>query len=104
MLSTRYNSPMTATRFDERGENSEGRRIRGGENGVFVKQPANLENGRDEEEAVDGEHVIWRCSRRTGNGSYDGVKPDKGNKEEGDTALTIVAWLRENSRSPGEWY
>jgi hypothetical protein len=49
--------------------------------GVVVKQPANLENGRAEEE-VDGEHVIWWCSRRTGNGSYDGVKPDKGNEEE----------------------
>ena len=42
---------------------------------------ANLENGRAEEEAVDGEHVIWWCSRRTGNGSYDGVKPDKANQE-----------------------
>jgi hypothetical protein len=31
---------------------------------------------------VDGEYVIWWCSRRTGNGSYDGVKPDKGNEEE----------------------
>jgi hypothetical protein len=40
-----------------------------------------LENGRAEEEEVDGEYVIWWCSRRTGNGSYDGVKPDKGNKE-----------------------
>ena len=104
MLSTRHNSPMTATRYDERGDNGERRRIWGGEDGVIVKQLANLENGRAEEEAVDGEHVIWRCSRRTGNGSYDGVKPDEANKEEGDTALTIVAWLRENSQSPGEWY
>ena len=52
----------------------------GGEDGVVVKQPrkqpANLENGRAEEEEVDGEHVIGWCSRRTG------VKPDKGNKDE----------------------
>ena len=45
-------------------------------------------------EVVDGEHVIalgW-CSRRTGNGSYDSVKPDKANEElRKDTALTIVA-------------
>ena len=67
---------------------------------MVVKQPASLENGRAEEEAVDGEHVIWRCSRRTGNGSYDGVKPDKGNEElrEKDTVLRIAAWLRENSQ------
>ena len=44
--------------------------------------------------------VKW-CSRRTGNGTYDGVKPDKGNKEE-DTALMIVAWLRENGQWLGE--
>ena len=38
-------------------------------------------------------------------GRMIGVKPDKANKEEGDTALTmIVAWLRENSQLPGEWY
>ena len=67
-----------------------------------MKQRANLENGRAEEEEVDGEHVIWRCSRRTGNGSYDGVKPDKANKDEKDTALRIVAWLRGNSQWPGE--
>ena len=48
---------------------------------VVVKQPASLENGRAEEGAVDGEHVIGRCSRRTGNGSYDGVKPDKASEE-----------------------
>ena len=61
-----------------------------------------LENGRAEEEAVDGEHVIWWSNRRRGNGSYDGVKPDKGNKAEKDTALRIVAWLRENGQWPGE--
>ena len=67
-----------------------------------MKQPANLKNGRAEEEAVNGEHVIWLCSRRTGNGSYDGVKPDKGNKVEKDATLTIVAWLRENGQWLGE--
>ena len=36
--------------------------MRGGEDGVVVKQPASLENERAEEEAVDGERVIWRCS------------------------------------------
>ena len=67
-----------------------------------MKQPANLENGRAEEEEVDGEHVIGWCSRRTGNGSYDGVKPDKDNKEEEDIVLRIVAWLRENGQWLGE--
>ena len=67
-----------------------------------MKQPDNLENRRAEEEEVDGENVIGWCSRRTGNGSYDGVKPDKGNKDEKDTALRIVAWPRENSQWPGE--
>ena len=67
-----------------------------------MKQPANLKNGRAEGEEVDGEHVIGWCSRRTGNGSYDDVKPDKTNKEEKDTALRIVAWLRENGQWPGE--
>ena len=46
--------------------------------------------------------VIWQRSRRTGNGSYDGVKPDKANEEEKDTALKIVAWLRENGQWPSE--
>ena len=46
--------------------------------------------------------VIWQRSGWTGNGSYDGVKPDKGNKAEKDTALRIVAWLRENGQWPGE--
>ena len=52
-----------------------------GEDAVVVKQPANLENGRAEEEEVDGEQVIWLCNRRTGNRSYDAVKPDKANEE-----------------------
>ena len=67
-----------------------------------MQQPANLKDGRAEEEEVDGQHVIGWCNRRTGNGSYDGVKSDKANKEEKDTALTIVAWLRENGQWPGE--
>ena len=41
-------------------------------------------------------------NRRTGNGSYDGLKPGKGNKEEQDTALRIAAWLRDNGQWPGE--
>ena len=41
--------------------------------GVVVQQRASLENGRTKEEEVDGEHVIGRCGRRTGNGLYDGV-------------------------------
>ena len=55
------------------GENGEGKGIWGGEDGVFVKQPDNLENGRAEEEEVGGERVIWWCNRRMGNGSYEGV-------------------------------
>jgi hypothetical protein len=41
---------MTATRSEERARMMNGRRIWGGEEGVVVKQPANLENGRAEEE------------------------------------------------------
>ena len=48
---------------------------------MVVKQPANMENGRDEKEEVNGEQVIRWCSHRTGNGSYDGVQPDNGNKK-----------------------
>jgi hypothetical protein len=48
MLNMRHNRPMTATRSEERAR-MKGRRIWGGEEGVVVKQPANLENGRAEE-------------------------------------------------------
>ena len=40
-----------------------------------------MENGRDKEEEVNAEQVIRWCSLQTGNGSYDGVQPDNGNKK-----------------------
>ena len=61
-----------------------------------------MENGRDEEEEVDGEQVIRWCSRRTGNGSYDGVQPDKGNKEGEDTVLRIFVQAERPMRNPAE--
>lgn len=48
-------------RFNERVRMVKGCRY-GVEKMGVIKQPANIENGRAEEQEVDGEYVIWWCS------------------------------------------